>query len=75
MKTLAETLRETKENTWTSSEEIANMLLQFAGISDKEVYKDLEEAIYELKIYAENEHNKDYWRVLYNVLIAIVEHN
>jgi hypothetical protein len=40
---------------------------------DDEVKEDLENALYCIDAMAQNEYNKDYWRTLYNVLIAISE--
>lgn len=55
-------------------EEIAKRLLQLAGIdASKEIFEELENGVYYVKNCAENGMNKDYFRVLYNVLAEVTQ--
>lgn len=61
------------------TKEIACKLYELAIDMDYMDYEDekekiiakIEEAIYNIKTIAKNEHNKDYWRILYNILERI----
>ena len=56
------------------SDEIAQRLLQLAGIdASGEVFEELENGVYYVKNCAENSMNKDYFRVLYNVLAEVTQ--
>lgn len=62
-----------------SVEEIIERLLElvkdmdFADYEENEeqTKKDIENALYNLKAYAQNEYNPDYWRTFYNLLQLI----
>lgn len=64
-----------------STEETAEKIYDYSKDMDYNDYeteeekyntiKQLEEALYNLKIIAGNEYNKDYWRTLYNALQLI----
>ena len=62
-----------------STQEIACKLYELAMDMDYMDYEDekekiiakIEEAIYNIKTIAKNEYNKDYWRILYNILERI----
>ena len=47
--------------------------VQYASICDDVDIrkKDIENALYNLKAYAQNEYNSDYWRTFYNLLQVI----
>lgn len=62
-----------------SVEEIIERLLELAKDMDfadyeeneEQTKKDIENALYNLKAYAQNEYNSDYWRTFYNLLQLI----
>lgn len=62
------------ENIMNHPVDIAYTLCNMVGkYAEKNVENDLQEAIYQLKAIAENEHNFDFWRTLYETLSAIVD--
>ena len=62
-----------------SVEEIIERLLELAKDMDfadyeeneEQTKKDIKNALYNLKAYAQNEYNSDYWRTFYNLLQLI----
>ena len=69
-----EDLRVYQNNSYIDVEDIVNSLMKLsnatAGTRDY-----LTDAVYDLKAIAQNEYNKDYYRVLYNTLILIADKN
>lgn len=67
-------LRKYNEANNISPDEIADVLINLANVSD-ETKDDLIEAIYQLQAIAQNKYNNDYYRTFYNVLIMLTENN
>lgn len=58
------------------SGDIAKKLIELSNLRSNvedpdALYEDVEEALYQLNTIAQNPYNKDFYRVLYNVLLAI----
>lgn len=67
-----EELKQYKENSCYSVEDIAEQLIELSNLDMSEDLKEeLRAALDHLKAMAENEYNKDCFRVLYNVLLVI----
>ncbi len=69
-------LRKYDEAAGYDSGDIAEKLIELSNlcpnVEDPDaLYKDVEEALYQIKAIAQNPYNKDFYRVLYNVLLAI----
>ena len=55
-----------------ASYDIAEKLIELANMEDDgKLGEELLNALYQVKATAQNPYNSDYWRVLYNVLLAI----
>lgn len=68
---LMEKLRQFQDDIYGSCD-IAEKLVELSGLDDNEqLYKELLEPLYQLRSIAANPYNSDYWKVLYNVLLAI----
>lgn len=67
-----EELKNYNENSYYNIEDIVESLMALTTLKQSEELKEeLKNAVYYLKSVAENEYNADYFRVLYNVLLAI----
>ncbi len=65
-------LRKYCENSYYDTSEIAEKLIELSNLELSEELKvELESALYWLKSAAQNKYDKDYFRVLYNVLLVI----
>lgn len=53
--------------------DIAQELTIRSGIDDNVISEDLENALYTIEAYAQNEYNADYWRTLLNVLVTFAD--
>ena len=70
---LTEKLAQFQENIYDSNN-IAEKLVALSGLEDNgPLGEKLLEALYQIRAMAANPYNKDYWRVLYNVLLVIVD--
>lgn len=49
---------------------ISKSIIELSELPD-EISDQLTDALYEIQAIAQNEYNKDYWRVLYNALIRL----
>lgn len=73
---LMEELKKYNEAAYYDSGDIAEKLVELSNlrpnVEDPDALcKDVEEALYQIKAIAQNPYNKDFYRVLYNVLLAI----
>lgn len=73
---LMDELRKYNEAADYDSGDIAAKLIELSNlhpnVEDPDaLYKDVEEALYQINAIAQNPYNKDSYRVLYNVLLAI----
>lgn len=73
---LMEELKKYNEAACCDSGDIAEKLIELSNlrpnVEDPDaLYRDVEEALYQIKAIAQNPYNKDFYRVLYNVLLAI----
>lgn len=67
-----EELRKYIENNYYYPCDVADKLIELSNLElSKELRQELENAIYWLKSAAQNKYDKDYFRVLYNVLLVI----
>lgn len=67
-----EELKQYRENSYYNIEDIAEQLIDLSNLDMSEDLKEeLRAALDHLKAMAENEYNKDCFRVLYNVLLVI----
>lgn len=67
-----EELKQYKENAYYSVEDIAEQLIELSNLEPSEELKqELEDGLDLLQAMAQNEYNKDCFRVLYNVLLVI----
>lgn len=57
------------KNQYYSVEDIVEKLQEQTNNSDEEIKEELTEALYQLKAMAQNEYNRDCWRILYNILL------
>lgn len=58
------------------SDDIATCLCRLADIEPTgQTWKEIEEALFDLKCIAQNEHNKDSYRTLWNCLEEIAENH
>lgn len=69
-------LRKYNEAAGYDSGDIAAKLIELSNlrpnVEDSDaLYKDVEEALYQINAIAQNPYNKDFYRVFYNVLLAI----
>lgn len=69
-------LRKYNEAADYDSGDIAAKLIELSNlrpnVEDSDaLYKDVEEALYQINAIAQNPYNKDFYRVFYNVLLAI----
>ena len=70
--TINENLKQYIENSYYDTGDIAEKLIELSNLDVSEELKtELDNALFELKAMAENPYNKDYYRVLYNVLLVI----
>lgn len=73
---LMDELRKYNEAAGYDSGDIAVKLIELSNLRPNAedpdaLYKDVEEALYQINAIAQNPYNKDFYRVLYNVLLAI----
>lgn len=73
---LMDELRKYNEAAGYDSGDIAEKLIELSNLRSNvedpdALYKDVEEALYQINAIAQNPYNKDFYRVLYNVLLAI----
>lgn len=67
-----EELKQYIENSYYDIDDISEQLIQLSNLeSSEELKTELENALYWLKSAAQNKYDKDYFRVLYNVLLVI----
>lgn len=65
-------LKQYKENSYYHIEDIAEQLIELSNLGmSEELKEELENALSYLQSAAQNPYNKDYYRVLYNVLLVI----
>ena len=69
-------LRKYNEAAGYDSGDISEKLIELSNLRPNAedpdaLYKDVEEALYQINAIAQNPYNKDFYRVLYNVLLAI----
>lgn len=66
-------LRKYCENSCYDTSEIADKLIELSNLElSEELKTELENAIYWLKSAAQNKYDKDYFRILYNMLLVII---
>ena len=73
---LMDELRKYNEAAGYDSGDIAVKLIELSNLRPNAedpdaLYKDVEEALYQINAIAQNPYNTDFYRVLYNVLLAI----
>lgn len=69
---LLENLKKYSEASYYDCNDIAEKLIELANMgNDGKLGEELLNALYQVKATAQNPYNSDYWRVLYNVLLAI----
>lgn len=73
---LMDELRKYIEAAGYDSGDIVEKLIELSNLRSNvedpdTLYKDVEEALYQINAIAQNPYNKDFYRVLYNVLLAI----
>ena len=69
-----EELKTYNENSYYDVEDIVEQMMALTTLRPSEELKEnLKEVVYYLKALAQNEYNNDYFRVFYNVLLAIAE--
>lgn len=69
---LLENLKKYSEASYYDCNDIAEKLIELANMGDDgKLGEELLNALYQVKATAQNPYNSDYWRVLYNVLLAI----
>lgn len=73
---LMDELRKYNEAAGYDSGDIVEKLIELSNLRSNvedpdTLYKDVEEALYQINAIAQNPYNKDFYRVLYNVLLAI----
>lgn len=76
MKREPERLKSKILDDYYSTEDIARALLALTETEDDngEIYKELEKALYDyIAVPAQNEHERDCFRVLYNILLLLPE--
>lgn len=67
-----EDLKRYKENRYYDTKDVSDRLNKLSNLYlSEDLVAELDNAIYELKIMAQNQYNKDCYRVLYNVLLVI----
>lgn len=66
-------LRKYNVSSYYDGDDIAENLLNIAEIKDENIREELAEAIYQLEAMAQNPYNSDCWRILYNVLLKVIE--
>ena len=67
-----------KMENYYECEEIATVLCKLSSENDTidaETLKDLTEAVYQLKMIADNEYNSDYHRTFWNVLQKVTDYH
>lgn len=67
-----EELKKYNNHYYYSSADLAETLQTLAD-APEEAREELDEAIYYIQTAAQNDHNRDYFRVLFNVLQTITE--
>ncbi|NBH77065.1 hypothetical protein D3Z52_02470 [Clostridiaceae bacterium] len=69
---LLENLKQYHEASGYDCNDIAEKLIELAGLEDDgRLGEELLNALYQIQATAQNPYNSDYYRVLYNVLLAI----
>ncbi len=73
---LMDELRKYNEAAGYDSGDIVEKLIELSNLRSNvedpdTLYKDVEEALYQINAIAQNPYSKDFYRVLYNVLFAI----
>ena len=73
---LMDELRKYNEAAGYDSGDIAVKLIELSNLRPNAedpdaLYQEVEEALYQINAIAQNPYNKDFYRVLYNVLLAI----
>lgn len=63
-----EELKQYRENSYYDAEDISERLIELSNLDPlEEIKTELDNALFDLKVAAQNQYNKDYYRVLYNV--------
>lgn len=73
---LLENLKKYNEASYYDCNDIAEKLIELSNlrpnVEDPDtLHEEVEEALYQINAIAQNPYNKDFYRVLYNVLLAI----
>lgn len=69
---MMEDLKRYKENSYYETKDVSDRLNELSNLYlSEDLVTELNNAIYELKIMAQNQYNRDCYRVLYNVLLVI----
>lgn len=72
IKMIMEELKQYRENSYYDIEDVAEQLIELSNLEPSEELKqELEDGLDLLQAMAQNEYNKDCFRVLYNVLLVI----
>lgn len=72
MEELKAKLRKYRENSYYDNSDIAEKLIELSNLEHtEELKKELKNALCWLESAAQNKYDKDYFRVLYNVLLVI----
>lgn len=67
-----ENLKQFHEASYYDCSDIAEKLIELSNLDDDgKLGEELLNALYQIKAMAQNPYNSDYYRVLYNVLLAI----
>lgn len=67
-----EELKQYRENSYYNIEDVAEKLIELSNLDASEELKtEVDNALFNLKAMAQNPYNKDYYRVLYNILLVI----
>lgn len=67
-----ENLKQFHEASYYDCNDIAERLIELSNLDDDgKLGEELMNALYQIKAMAQNPYNADYYRILYNVLLAI----
>lgn len=69
-----ENLKQYQDSSYDCND-MAEKLMELAGLDGEQLGDELLDALYWLKAAAQNPYNKDSFRVMYNVLLTIAEKN
>lgn len=69
---MLECLKQYKEDKYYDTKDVSNCLNELSNLHlSEDLMIELDNAVFELKSMAQNQYNKDCYRVLYNVLLVI----